>query len=239
MYSVYMHITPSHKYYIGITCQSVKQRWRNGKGYKSNQPFFKAIQKYGWDNIEHKVVAEGLTYEQAAEMERSLIIEYDSTNKHKGYNVCYGGEDGWVGVHHTEEAKRKMSEARRGRVYRVGYHYSDESKAKMSESHKGKYHGVPVKPKPSKRPKSGYHISEAHKKRISECNTGRYRSPEVRLKMSEAQVKTKKPVRCIDTGELFDSQTAAMKHFGIDKTLIGRACKGINKTAKGYRFEYV
>lgn len=238
-YTVYMHITPSGKVYIGLTSTSVEKRWKNGKGYKTNQPFWNAIQKYGWENIEHKIIAEGLTYEEAGEMEKAYIKKYNATNNKYGYNICFGGEDGWVGVHHTEETKRKISEAKKGKVYRKGYHFSEESKKKMSESHKGKYHGKPVKPKPPKRPKRGFTISDEHKKRISEANTGIYRSPEVRANMSKAQIKTKKPVRCIDTGEVFESQTEAMKHFNIDKTLIGRACKGKQKTAKGLRFEYV
>ena len=35
-YIVYMHISPNNKKYIGITCQSLKNRWRNGEGYKNN-----------------------------------------------------------------------------------------------------------------------------------------------------------------------------------------------------------
>ena len=61
-YTVYMHITPSNKRYIGITCQDVQQRWRNGKGYKKNQAFFNAIKKYGWDNIRHDVVERDLDF---------------------------------------------------------------------------------------------------------------------------------------------------------------------------------
>jgi len=257
MYTVYMHTAPSGKMYIGITCQTVKQRWRNGKGYKTNQPFYNAIQKYGWNNIKHEIIEENLTHDEACELERKLIAKYDTTNKQKGYNVCFGGEDGWVGVHHTEETKRKISEAKKGKTYRKGYHLSEETKKKISESHKGKYRGAPVPPKkpkpyirkrnnkivishPRQYDKNGKIIfSEEHKQKISQALKGIERSDEVRKRMSEAQVKTKKPVRCIDTGEVFESQTEAMKKLGIDKILIGRTCKGKNKTAKGLRFEYV
>lgn len=241
-YTVYMHIAPSGKRYIGITQQEPKKRWRQGKGYKENQPFSKAIKKYGWDNIEHIIIAEKLSYEEAGQMEKDLIREYKTTDKRHGYNVCYGGEDGWVGVHHTEEAKRKMSESKKGRPSsRKGYHLSEETKRKLSESHKGKYRGVPVLYKePRQYDKNGKIIfSEEHKNKISQALKGIQRSEEVRANMSKAQVKTKKAVRCIDTGETFESETAAMKHFNIDKTLIGRTCKGKNKTAKGLKFEYV
>lgn len=34
-YKVYMHIFPNHKVYIGITCQSLRARFNNGRGYKN------------------------------------------------------------------------------------------------------------------------------------------------------------------------------------------------------------
>lgn len=229
-YIVYIHTSPSNKKYIGITSQTPDQRWRNGKGYKGNQAFINAIKKYGWNNIKHEIIAENLSFEDAGAMEKLLIAKYRTTEKKYGYNITYGGEDGWIGVHHTEKAKQKMSIAKKGKPSsRKGCKLSDETKRKLSESHKGKYHGKPVDPKKPK-PK---------RKRVQRVLKRYFRSEEVRKRMSEAQVKTKKPVRCIDTGEVFESETEAMKKFNINKTLIGRNCKGKQKTAKGLRFEYV
>ena len=46
-YTVYLHTSPSGKYYVGITGTSIEKRWKkNGEGYK-NQVFYKAIEKYG------------------------------------------------------------------------------------------------------------------------------------------------------------------------------------------------
>ena len=33
MWTVYRHIAPSGKVYIGITCQKPEYRWNNGNGY--------------------------------------------------------------------------------------------------------------------------------------------------------------------------------------------------------------
>ena len=65
-YTVYMHKNKINgKVYIGITYQNVKYRWRkNGEGYKK-QKFYNAIKKYGWDNFEHIILFENLTFEEA------------------------------------------------------------------------------------------------------------------------------------------------------------------------------
>lgn len=237
-YIVYIHITPSDKKYVGITCQGAEERWRNGNGYKKNQPFYNAIKKYGWNNIKHIIVVQNVSYDEAAKKEQELISLYKTTDKNFGYNICRGGEDGWVGVHHTDETKQKMSVAKKGRQSpRKGCTLSEETKKKLSESHKGKYRGVPVIPKIKKGGTNRF--PEEHGRKISVALKGIQRTKEVRENMSKAQVKTKKPVMCIDTEEIFESETAAMKHFNISKTLIGRACKGQNKTAKGLRFKYV
>ena len=60
-FTVYMHISPSHKYYVGITKLRPQERWGSqGQMYKK-QGFWHAIQKYGWDNFKHVIIAENLT----------------------------------------------------------------------------------------------------------------------------------------------------------------------------------
>lgn len=99
-YCVYLHTVLQKtsgykykKYYVGIT-NDIKKRWEcNGIKYK-NQVFYNAIQKYGWDNIKHRVLYKNLTKEKAMELEKKMIIKYDSKVGHKGYNVSDGGEIG-------------------------------------------------------------------------------------------------------------------------------------------------
>ena len=51
-YTVYMHVNKiNNKKYIGITCQKLNKRWRNGKGYENSPHFYMSINKYGWDNF--------------------------------------------------------------------------------------------------------------------------------------------------------------------------------------------
>lgn len=113
-WTVYVHIVPKElngydwdKYYVGITGQTLSRRWRNGKGYKDSY-FAKAIKKYGWDNIQHEIIATNLTHDEACDMEKILIKKLESKNKYHGYNCTNGGE-GMEGFHHSEETKRKIS----------------------------------------------------------------------------------------------------------------------------------
>lgn len=103
-YILYMHISPSNKYYIGITSQNIEKRWQNGYGYKTNKHFWRAIQKYGWDNFEHKILKQNLTKEKAEELEIYYIQKYNSTNVDFGYNKAPGGK---LLPKFTEETKRK------------------------------------------------------------------------------------------------------------------------------------
>ena len=50
----------------------------------------------------------------------------------------------WLGKHHSEDAKKKMSESR------MGKHHSEDAKKKMSESHMGKHLSDETKKKISK-----------------------------------------------------------------------------------------
>lgn len=91
-YKVYQHVFPNGKSYIGITSQKLTDRWRRGKGYSESTYVYKAIQKYGWDNIEHKVLYQDLSKEQAEQKERELILQFDTMNPKCGYNLTRGGE---------------------------------------------------------------------------------------------------------------------------------------------------
>lgn len=88
MYKIYMHKSPSGNVYIGQTKTSTNRRWQNGNGYKSCYVFNRAIQKYGWDNFEHKILYKGLSQIEANIIEEDLIYYYKSIGK--SYNIKDG-----------------------------------------------------------------------------------------------------------------------------------------------------
>lgn len=112
-YVVYKHTSPSGKVYIGITCQNPpEKRWMNGRGYKYNEYFSRAISKYSWQNFLHEILIENLTQQEAEQKEIELIAYYKSADRNFGYNLDLGGTGaGKV----SEETKRKMSEAGKGK----------------------------------------------------------------------------------------------------------------------------
>lgn len=90
-YCVYAHINKiNNKAYIGITSRKPEIRWgKDGRGYRQQEKFYRAIQKYGWDNFEHKILINDLNEEEALELESIYIENYDSINN--GYNILQNG----------------------------------------------------------------------------------------------------------------------------------------------------
>ena len=91
-YTVYAHIVPNGKLYIGITHLKPEYRYgKNGNGYCGCTLFWRAIQKYGWDNIKHIIIFENLSKEIACLFEQFLINKYHTNDANYGYNNSLGG----------------------------------------------------------------------------------------------------------------------------------------------------
>lgn len=109
-YCVYRHTSPSGKVYIGITSMKPNERWRNGKGYILGRSIFaEAIKKYGWNNIKHEILLEGLDESNAYYAERYLVRWYKL--HHMSYNITDGGEIGGslVGKEHPMYGRHKTA----------------------------------------------------------------------------------------------------------------------------------
>ena len=88
---VYIHTCPNEKKYVGLTTAEPKKRWASGWGYKSNPHFTRAIQNFGWNNIEHQVF-EVDTKEEMIFLKRYFISYYQTSNSEYDYNKSVGGE---------------------------------------------------------------------------------------------------------------------------------------------------
>lgn len=130
------------KVYIGQTTRRLDERTK--EHIRHNKMIVdKAIQKYGIENftVEQIDLAENIN--ELNQKEMYWIERYDCITP-KGYNQCYGG-DNTCGYHHKEESKQKMSIKKSQKYIGEGNPFynkthSEESRKKMSEARKGLKH---------------------------------------------------------------------------------------------------
>lgn len=114
-------------------------------GYKTQTRFYEAIEEFGWRNIRHTILAEGLTREEADAMEARMVAECRSNDPEHGYNVREGGfaapldpasreriRQANIGKHLSEETKAKI------RATTTGMPKSEEHARHISEGQKGR-----------------------------------------------------------------------------------------------------
>jgi NUMOD3 motif len=121
---------------------------------------------------------QNLTEEEAFRHEIYMISVFGRKDLGTGilYNMTDGG-DGTSGLSHSEETRKKMSEAKKN--------MSDETKRKISEAHKGKTHSEESRRKMSESGKCKI-FSEEHKRKMGEAHKGKTHSEETRRNMSDA-----------------------------------------------------
>lgn len=153
----------NNKIYIGQTINP-EYRWKQhcayGKQEKSPQYIHRAMAKYGIDNFIFEVLVSSCTREDADEVEKILINQYNSQNKEFGYNIKPGG----MTAGHSEETKQKLREATQRQIQEKGHpaqgtkrteeqrktlseaqqnrnnNYTPEMRQRMSEAHLGEKH---------------------------------------------------------------------------------------------------
>ena len=214
-FTVYAHIFPNGKRYIGITMKKPRERWDSGHGYSGQKFMFNAIKKYGWDNIKHEILFSGLTQEEAEQKERELIAQYQTTNPEYGYNIDLGGSHQGKASEQTRKKlslnakkrmsdpayKEKMRQANLGRTHIT----SEETKKKMSLALKGRklsqdhIEKIRLSNRTRKiseetkdkmrRARLGRKFSEETRKKLSLINKERMKDPEYKRKFIESRPK--------------------------------------------------
>lgn len=199
MYIVYRtENTINGKFYYGVHNGSNKSYLGSGKALQS------AIAKYGKENFIRRTIMELNSQDEAYELEE-LIVDDLLLADPNCYNLIKGGRGGHVegytqtpwnkGIPRTEETKRKLSEANKGKTpWMKGKTHSESAKNRMSEANKGnkhwvgKTHSEESKAKMSKA-RLGRVISDEWKDNISKATKGKKKSEETKTRMSKAAKK--------------------------------------------------
>lgn len=174
MYYIYRIINKiNRKTYIG----QHKYNNLNDNYMGSGTNLRRAKKKYGIENFKKEILVFNISKKEYADILEKTFITAERKRVGAGncYNITDGGK-GCEGIKHSEEAKKKMSDAKKGKKH------SEEHKQKLSETHKGKQLRL------------GCKHSEETKKKMSEArkgeNNGMYgkkHSEETKKKISEAQ----------------------------------------------------
>lgn len=179
-------------------------------GYKGKQHGYLAVGYKGKIYAVHRLVAEVYLPNPDGKKEVDHINTNRIDNRVENLRWCTHEENS-----NNPITRQNMSEVHKGK------HHTEETKKKMSEAKKGK-------------PKS-----EEHRRKLSEAKKGKKPSDETLQKMAEARKKhiigvNKKTGVTVE----FDSATDAWLTLNIDKGNISACCKGIRKSAGGYKWRY-
>lgn len=161
----------NNKKYIGITSQRLSQRLNEHKlrakkeGGQKNI-FYAAINKYGFNNFDIKVLRKCNSKQEMINSEIELIKKLKPE-----YNITQGGSVGCLGYKWSDEKRKKMSEQRKGlfsgkKNPMYGKPCSEEVKEKMRLKLKGKLN-------PMKRPDVYAKYLAAMSKRYGKTVTAR------------------------------------------------------------------
>ena len=215
-YYVYIHIFPNKKVYIGITSTDPIKRWKNGYGYRGQPYLFNAIQKYGWDKIQHKILYSNLSKHNAEQKEIELIRIYRSTDKRYGYNI---GNGGMSRGKHSEETIRKISASEKGKI--ISKEQIEKRKNTMMERYP-----------------NGFKFDETTRLLRSQRMMGnKYSKGGSRNTQYIEKISIR--VICVETNETFKSVMDASRKMNINHSNLYYAVIGNRKTAGGYHWKRV
>jgi group I intron endonuclease len=211
------------KQYVG---QTIVARNRVGHGKLVRQ----AYKKNGYSNFTYEPICAEIVDRPTLNFIERFWISVMESQAPNGYNIENGGSSkgkvseetkeklrlAVTGFKHTEEAKRKISEANKNR--------SPETLAKISAANKGRFVSAELKARISAG-NIGKKRSEETRKRMSVAFTGRVTSEETKAKLRNVRhsAETKAKIAKAMTGRVHSQET-------IEKIRLGNIGKMKSKT---------
>ena len=243
------------KIYVGKTVTNNLQQYLQKKfWYAKSRPdlysrLYRAIRKHGREHFHiHPLVTGCDSNEALCVWEITLIELFQTRNPEIGYNICKGGE-GFSGPH-GQSARDRISIAASAMWKRP--EIRDNFSAKMAG------HPVSSNVISALQRRKGSKATPETIQKLIDSHTGLTRSLESRNKQRQSVTginnhfygkkhsedtlaKTRKPIHCIDTGDIFPSLLHAAQWAGWNgggSGNLSRALKGKGNFL-GKRFEYV
>lgn len=211
MATVYIHtVIKNGKKYIGQCKGNPEERWGScGYRYKGSY-FYSAIVQYGWENITHEIIATNLSQKEADELERKLIKQYRTTDKNYGYNIAAGGKDGSGSPGGKNPNARAVVCLETGDTWECASYCAKELGVNCASLQESLYNGYRCK---------GFHYKYAD---------------------DDKYIPNKDPfkVRCLETGEVWDSVRECAKALGLNKRTIAHYCRGERRPKTGLTYQY-
>lgn len=132
VYYVYRHLCPDGRAYIGVSTNP-KRRWEaHGCNYKGHPIFYAAIARFGWENIQHKILFRCADKKSARDKEKKLA------NYYQYYSLSLNAGNGHSHPC-SERSKKAVSEMRKRTTV------SESTREKIREANKkrvGKKHNI-------------------------------------------------------------------------------------------------
>lgn len=244
---IYKIELPNGKIYIGQTINIRNRKSKYRRGYFKNQKkLWLSCDKNEWDPTEYFSIIEecicGYDKSILNEREKYWIEFYNSYQT--GLNCNKGGE-GNMGISHTEETKQKI----RSKV--LGYRHTESAIEKIRKSSTGRKLSDEAKEKirKSKKENPYKHSSESiskisnsligNKKRLGKKHTDETKDKISRSKSGKPSEHNSKKILCLNTGEIFNSQSEAAKKLNLNQSHISQVCLKNRKHTRGYIFIFL
>jgi group I intron endonuclease len=203
------------KWYVGQSIDMVHRKeghlWLLKSGKHPNPHFQSAFRKYGLESFEFRVLAKDIPEILLDNFECAWISQLRCNQQEFGYNFESGGR---VSKRITEEARQRLSEANRKRVWseaarqkiaeaNVRRVWSEDACRKISDANKGSVRSIEFRRgvaeanrrrvwseesrRKAVKARLGTTMSLKTRQKLAEANLGRVHSPETRQKISETK----------------------------------------------------
>lgn len=230
--------------YVGSSV-NLRKRWGQHysslrKGNHVNPILQNAWNKYGEEAFCF-VIMELIDKEMLLQREQEILDELKPFAPDNGFNVCRSAQSFRLGLKHSPEAIKKMSEASKRRIHPLlGKHHSEEAKKNMSRAKKGKKQSEEAKKKLSEVRKNSPAVQENVRK-MHARNKGAKRTEEQCERISKSQEKYMKEL-IITSPEGIEHHVVGIRKFCKEHQLsqpsIMKVANGECTHHKGWKARY-